>query len=111
MHLLGIELIFDCLEELSDEDCQRRLWLSDGLSGEVSSFAEAYERLFGDSGLGDALEKGVPQLPGELVRRLSSLRKNLDRVDDNRRPQEIIDDPAMIPVRADAAIILQLLKN
>ena len=49
----------EALLELSNEDLQRQLWLSDGANGKlVSSFDEVQCRLFDDSGVGHDLDHG-----------------------------------------------------
>ncbi len=104
--IINTPLILECLEEWSSKDEQERLWLSDGLSGFVGSPVEAYEGLFGDSNLTDAIEEGAIQLPDSLVDGLARLRGAIDRLGLYGRPQEFINHPDMVGVRQIASELL-----
>jgi hypothetical protein len=104
--IINVPLILECLEEWSSRAEQERLWLSDGSSGFVGSPVEAYEGLFGDSHLVDALEEGSVHLPRAVVDSLASMRGAIDRLDPNSRPREFIDHPGMIEVRRIAGELL-----
>ena len=59
-HVVSVytETVRDALLELSDAEYQRRVWTGQGTATEMSSFDETIERLFDDSGLAGALERG-----------------------------------------------------
>lgn len=99
-NVLAIQLngVIEALQELGDIEVQRRRWNSDG-RGEVSSFSEAIESLYGDSGLGDELEKGLTGLDASTVVNLKALDKALSKIAPYRKPDDIIGDPAMAEVR------------
>lgn len=104
--------VLDALQELGDIEMQRRRWNSAG-QGEVSSLTESVESLFGDSGLGDELEKGHSGLNGATVNALDTLRRTLARLSRSgrgRSPNEIIDDPVMGEVRRLAREALALVR-
>jgi hypothetical protein len=89
----------EALLELADEDSQRRLWTSTGAGGaDVSSFEECMACLFDDSGLADALERGLVYgaETDAFLRKLARLSK---RMDTRRRPEELIADPLMTTMR------------
>jgi hypothetical protein len=108
MTWLSRELVADALRELSSRELQERLWKSSG-NDEVSSFTEAVEMLFDDSGLGEQLDSHTTGWGAEIESALASLDRSLRRVDARRPPQELIDDPAMEEVRDGAAKALRLL--
>lgn len=98
------------LEELSSEQEQLRLWLSDGSGGkEVSSFTEAQCGLFDDSHLGVLLDRKQSVFGDPADSMLLRLGELLGRIDDARHPSEIIADPLMNEVRSLAADTLKLL--
>lgn len=98
------------LRELSDLKLQKQLWLSDGSNNEdVSSFVEAVEQLFTDTGLWDCLLRGETGFGEEAEIHLSSLNALLKKIDARQAPMGIIDDPKMEQVRALAKRILNML--
>ena len=103
-----IETAIDALEELSDIGVQRRRWSRN--RGEMSSFTEAVESLFDDSGLGDEIEKGRSGLSAEAVTALAALSTALRTIDPKRMPDEVIRDPAMQKVRELAGTAMRLLR-
>jgi hypothetical protein len=105
---LGKEIIIESLRELSSEDLQTRRWLSDG-STDVSSFTEAVEQLFTDSGLQDALKKGKTGYSPDVDVHLRELDALLSEIDGRRDPSSIIADPAMAPIRKKSIKILELI--
>jgi len=112
MNNINISEIRKCLNELSDIKLQRRLWLSDGADGvDVSSFAEAVEQLFTDTGLAGLLQDGATGFEDETDAAFSALQLALRRVDARGGPARTIDDPAMTEVRAIAKYLLKLLPN
>jgi len=72
--------VLQALEELSSESEQRRLWLSDGSSGEWSSPDEAQCGVFDDTGLWYVLpdRTGLSIEFGELVLALGSLLRSVN---------------------------------
>ena len=103
------EVVQAGLRELADEDFQRRVWTGRGAPAEMSSFDEAVETLFDDSGLEPELGRGRPVFGSELDSKLLALRDLLQRIDADRYPDEIIDDPLMADARQRAAKILDAL--
>ena len=106
---VNIPLVLALLEEWSSKGEQLRLWLSDGANGaEISSFIEAREQLFSDSGLGDELDRGrsVFGEPGDGL--LRTFDKQLGKIESNRTPYAIIDDPRMAEIRTSARLLLDL---
>lgn len=106
-----IQTLLDALDELSSIESQRRLWKSSGPS-EVSSFTEAVEGFWDDSGLGDALEQKRDTglgVPAETA--LRALSAAIDKVHgDNRAPDDVINDSLMNEVRKLAGEALQLVR-
>lgn len=107
MSWLNKSLILECLRELSDQDIQRRLWLSSG--GEISSFTEAVEQLFTDSGLRDQLGTGETGLGIDVEASLLALDAQLGTVDRHKEPGALIDSPSMRKVRELASASLRLI--
>jgi hypothetical protein len=100
----------DVLEEWASESEQRRLWLSDGSNGsEVSSFVEACEGLFTDTGLGRELDRRRTVFNFQADALLVELAVALSKIDANRRPSEIIADGNMEAVRLLAGRLLDLI--
>jgi hypothetical protein len=120
---VDLDIILAALEELSNRDEQRRLWLSSGVGGaDFSSFTEAVETLFSDSGLSVELERdfrdkrgGRPPAshPPIFDKRTDSLFGRLDwlltKVDNRLPPEELIADPRMEEVREQAVELLAAL--
>lgn len=110
MSWINRNLIVECLRELSDQKFQQEVWLSTG-GEKVSSFAEAVEQLFTDSGLGDELEKGTTGLGREVEDNLMLLDQELSKINRKQHASEIIKDPKMENVRNIAAKVLLLLEG
>ena len=107
---INLNLIVECLRELSDQGLQRELWLSSG-SDRVSSFVEAVEQLFTDSGLSDPLRKRTTGLGNEIEELLFHLEKRIDLVDSRRPPIQIIEDKQMNEVRKMAEEALNAIED
>ncbi|BAV64627.1 hypothetical protein [Sphingobium cloacae] len=104
--------IITSLKEWASESEQARLWLSTGKNGaEVSSFVEAQEQLFTDTGLGDELEKRRPVFSDAIDDQLRFFSDMLSNIDSNRTPLEIIHDDRMSEVRAAAQRLLTLIEG
>lgn len=99
-------VVREALRELSDEDYQRRVWLA--ASGpEIGSMTEAVERLFDDSGLGDALDESSTTYLRETDSALNELDSLLKQMGDRRPPDVILSDPRLRRVRELAAAALK----
>lgn len=103
-------LIESCLEELSDIEFQKRVWVR-GEGPEVSSYSEAVCQLFDDTAIGDFLddtENGVV-LSEELDSLLRELSNILDLIDYRIGASNIIKHPHWPKVRQLAADALKAL--
>ena len=106
MRWIGHEHIRDALNELADEEYQRKLWTaSEG--PEVSSLTEAIERLYDDSALTLELEADREVYSPHIDQMLRQLGDLLVKIDARRPPEEILQDPRMATVRRRAAAILR----
>lgn len=103
-------LIMECLKELGDRKLQESLWMG-RTPNKQSSFVEAVEGLFTDSGLGDELRKCQTGFSDEVNAKLHELEQQLEKVDGQGGPAKVINDPAMLRVRDLASIALELLTN
>lgn len=109
MSSVAVETVRAGLLELADAEFQRRVWTGRGLPHEMSSFVEAVETLFDDSGLEPDLGLGRPVFGPEVDAKLGILSDLLRRIAVDRTPDELIDDPLMHDVRRQAAAILEVL--
>lgn len=100
-------MIVESLNELASEQIQKARWMSGG--SEMSSFIEAVEQLFTDSGLEDALRKGETGYPNEVDFLLKQLDQLISKIDGGRTPDEIINDPSMQEIRNKSREILYML--
>ena len=104
------ELVEGGLREFADKAEQRRLWTaSEG--PEVSSFSECACRLFDDSGLVVELDRGREVYTQEIDQDLIELGRLLRRVDGNRPPELVLDDPLVVQARSLATSILGKLND
>lgn len=109
MSAVQVDAVRAGLRELADVEFQRRVWTGRGLPDEMSSFVEAIETLFDDSGLEPDLGLGRPIFGPQVDAKLLALGVLLQRIDANRAPDEIINDPLMDEARRQAAELLELL--
>lgn len=109
MKAVILETVRAGLRELADVDFQRRVWTGRGQPGEMSSFDEAIETLFDDSGLEPDLGLGRDVLGPIVDTKLRALGAVLERIDSSQEPTAIIDAPLMDDVRRQAAEILEIL--
>lgn len=110
MTFIYLQAIRESLQELSNLELQKELWFSDGSNGkDVSSFDEAVEGLFTDTGLSDLLLKGQTGLGEEADTILRLMQSLLPKIDVSHGPKRTIDDPHMIEIRALAGRLLSLL--
>ena len=104
------EMVRDALGELADAEHQRQLWSSLTPSGQ-SSLEECWERLFDDSGLGDALD-GQTEVFGEQADQcLRELDEALRLVPTDGSTDEVIASDEMVLVRSLASRALGLLAD
>jgi hypothetical protein len=100
--------VSECLDEFSRIEEQRRLWLGINADGsEISSFVECCCRLFDDSGLGDELDRGENPYPPAIMEKFRKLDQLLKSVDIDQDEEDVMNSPAMVPVRSLAAEILR----
>ncbi len=98
----------EALATLTDVEYQRRVWTARGNKpGEMDSFEECVERLYTDSVLGDALEQGHRVFTPEIDQSLVALQRLLGKIDTQRIPDALVEDPAMDEVRQLARDILR----
>jgi hypothetical protein len=109
MKLVLDEIVEEALRELSDERAQRKLWRSDG-EAEVSSLAEVRSRLWDDSGLADAMERGVVY-NSEVDAQLRRLDRVLEVLDDNTSVDTLLDSSQLATARSLAAELLEALRG
>ena len=104
-----IDRVVECLNELADEDFQKRVWLASS-GPEISSFDEAICRLFDDTGLGRLLEKQSPQVLSseidESLRELDKLVIRASQLFHAMPPASMIEQPQMREIRCAAAKVL-----
>jgi flagellar biosynthesis/type III secretory pathway chaperone len=110
MNELDRNLILGCLRELSDRNIQEELWMGK-VPSQQSSFVEAVEGLFTDSGLSDKLEAGQTGFSARAESALRELEQQLLRVCTRCGPANLINDAAMPKIRCLAAEVLELLKT
>jgi hypothetical protein len=110
MNRLNPNLILECLNELSDRELQESLWMG-RIPDQQSSFEEAVEGLYTDSGLADELSKGTTGFSTEVETKLHELQRQLAKVQAKGEPTKVTNDPAMPSVRYLAAVIFELLKQ
>lgn len=104
---VNFDLVLDALREIAYPEERERLWLSTG-DPEVSSPDECRCRLFDDSALGLALEKGVVVSP-EIDARLERLGHILRRIESRRPVEEVLSDPKLQEAQAIARELIPLL--
>jgi len=109
--IINTPMILESPEEWSSKEEQEKLWLSDGSSEFVSSPVEAYERLFGDSNLMDAIDDGSIQLPRAVIDALSRFEAAVRPLMSCSSHQDLIDHPGMIEVRQIASELLIAFKS
>jgi hypothetical protein len=110
MDALTRSLIVASLRELSDRTLQERFWLSDHEPA-LSSFSEAIERLFTDSGLAEALRAGNPGLSADADALLLKIEEEVLSVNTSVGPRTLLDDPAVERIRELARAILVLITD
>lgn len=107
MTIVDRNAVTQALRELSDLELQQRLWLSNGSNdSEVSSFTEAVEELYTDTGLSIALRSGNTGFDLETNKLLLALKNATRQVDVRHGPTGTINDPTLRLVREIASKIL-----
>ena len=104
--MMNKQRVLWALEELSSREEQERLWLSDGSTGEVSSFEEAVCGLF-DASFDSAIASGDLQhtFSIQFCNGIVDLRKAISHFQDELELKhidtvvEIINHPAMEDIR------------
>jgi hypothetical protein len=107
---IHVRMILSSLDELADQDHQRRVWIAGG-SSEQSSFVECFSVLYDDSGLGDALDANKVVFGEAVDGRLRELAATLSGVDARRGAAEIIDDPTFEDIRTFARRTAQMIRD
>jgi hypothetical protein len=105
MSTVNFELVRQSLKELSSKEMQIRLWMSD--AGEISSFVEAVEGLFDDSGLVIALERDRAKFLPDALLLFGKLDEEIGLVDADTPPQRVIESKQMDAVRRTASQLLK----
>ncbi|MFO0864478.1 MAG: hypothetical protein U0744_07485 [Gemmataceae bacterium] len=98
------------LIELSDVAMQRKLRLSDGGGGRyASSFREAVEQLYTDSGLTLAMMNDDAEIDLSIRQTLFPLEEELQKIDVRDWPSSTISDPFMDAARRLSSQLLSLI--
>ena len=90
-------VVIASLDELADEDFQRRVWTGDS-EGTQSNFTECVESLFSDSGLGQALGAGAVY-GADFDDDLRELSRLVNAVSHDRGPAALLGDPILARIR------------
>ena len=104
------EMVRDALGELADGEYQRQHWTSLTPSGQ-SSFEACWERLFDDSGLGEALDGQAEVFGDQADQCLRELDAALRQVPANDSADDVIVSDEMVLVRSLASRALGLLSD
>lgn len=99
------ELVEDALRELADRDAQARLWQASG-GPEVSSLIECTSRLWDDSGLATAMDRGVVYNES-IDRHLREFHTVLRRIDATAPVDVVIASPDLSEARPLARALLE----
>lgn len=103
------DILVNALEHLADYESQKQRWFAQ--KGSVfGSFSEDCNEFYDDSLLGEALQNNKIILDPFVTQALRDVVQALDRVDEFREPQLIIEDPKMQSVREKAAQALALIQ-
>lgn len=106
MRSVSVSHVVEGLRELSDREFQLRVWTGRGDEGEMSSFVEAVETLYSDSGLSDALDREQVVFDENLDEDLRRLGDLVVRMDGARFTPAQIEEQDMNDVRELAQMIL-----
>jgi uncharacterized protein YfaA (DUF2138 family) len=110
MSWVNKKLILECLKELADKSYQERVWtVSSG--PEISSFTEAVNQLYGDSGLDTSFDKNESVFGKDIDDKLKVFGTALQTIPHRRPPMDLINDDKMIPIRKTAANIASLIEG
>ena len=101
------ENVREALATLADAEWQRRVWTGRGnRPDEMDSFEECVERLYTDTGLGDALDKGERVFTSEIDGSLVALDRLLRTIEGGQVLDTLIESQLMQDVRQLAGDIL-----
>ena len=103
------ELVEDALRELADEETQKWLWQATE-GPEVSSLIECASRLWDDSGLATAMDRGVVY-NDNIDRQLRLLRGLLHRIDATAPVDVILANAHLPDARTRAQTLLEELSR
>lgn len=109
-----LESIYKDIEEISDIELQKKLWLdTDNTTGRISSFADVINSLFDGNAFEYFLEKEAISfgLDEDLVFELISLKDMLNNYCEKSTNLEIINDPKWKVIVDKAAKIIKLWKE
>lgn len=108
--MIDMQLMIWSLKELSSQEDQERLWLSDGSSGEVSSFEEAVCQLFDDAHISQALESGsLRELFGDdFCTNVKTLDELVQSMPQNMAPEILLRDPSLLEIRRICKLLLEI---
>jgi hypothetical protein len=104
------KLILERLKELADKSFQERLWMASS-GPEISSFVEAVNQLYGDSGLDTAFDKNEAVFGKDIDDKLKVFGTALQTIPHKGPPMNIINNEKMIPIRKIAANIATLIEQ
>jgi hypothetical protein len=107
---VNINMLKECLYELSSLELQHRMWLY-GSDAEQSSFSELVSQLFDDTGLCDQINSlsFEDYIGKNVVQKLKELDKLISYIDQTESPELIINHPKMSAIRKVAQDILDII--
>lgn len=93
-----LNYIYDDIEEISNIDMQRKMWLNENnTSGYISSYIELMCRLFDSNNFDNFIENIAPffGFPDELIKLLRNFKDELEKytAKDDNDDKAIIEDP------------------
>ena len=103
------DILIPALENLASEAHQRYTWFPNA-EGDMSSLIEDVNNVFNDASVTDALENNQIIYDRKVTEALRELDDAQAPVNEDRDPEEIINDPQMQVVREKAARVLELIK-
>jgi hypothetical protein len=103
-------LILECLQELSDLDFQRRVWVR-GIGNEISGLEDVVGSLYGSSALDFALEQNEETFNPEIDSKLKRLGEMFHKLDRERPTSEIIETEEWEKIREFAGCLYQAIED
>jgi hypothetical protein len=107
---ITLKNIIDDINELSDINLQRKLWLNENNNtGFISSYAELMCRLFDDNGFDTFIDKAASKIgmSNELILALNKLRSCLKNYKEKDSDEEIINDLEWKKIVKQAQIVVK----